>query len=70
MSKAELLKQKINLVLEDKEITLDEVKDVIEHLLVLDEYAKTDLEEIIADGKLDNTEQMQVRTIFQDLLDR
>lgn len=70
MSKAELLKQKINLALEDKEITLDEVKDVIEHLLVIDEYAKTDLEEIIADGKLDNTEQMQVRTIFQDLLDR
>ena len=70
MSKAELLKQKINLALEDKEITIDEVKDVIDHLLVLDEYAKTDLEEIIADGKLDNTEQMQVRTIFQDLLDR
>ena len=43
MSKAELLKQKINLVLEDKEITLDEVKDVIDHLLVIDEYAKNDL---------------------------
>ncbi|MCM8529317.1 MAG: hypothetical protein NE327_22535 [Lentisphaeraceae bacterium] len=70
MSKAELLKQKINLVLEDKEITLDEVKDVIDHLLVIDEYAKNDLEEIISDGKLDNTEQMQIRTIFQDLLDR
>lgn len=70
MSKAELLKQKIRLALEDKEITLNEVKDVIDHLLVIDEYAKTDLEEIIADGKLDNTEQMQIRTIFQDLLDR
>ncbi|MCM8539013.1 MAG: hypothetical protein NE328_01970 [Lentisphaeraceae bacterium] len=70
MSKAELLKQKIRLALEDKEITLNEVKDVIDHLLVIDEYAKTDLEEIIADGILDNTEQMQIRTIFQDLLDR
>lgn len=70
MSKAQLLKQKINLALEDKVITVDEVKGVIEALLVIDEYAKTDLEEIIADGKLDNTEQMQVRTIFQDLLDR
>ena len=70
MSKAELLKQKIKLALEDKNITIDEVKDVIAHLLVIDEYAKTDLEEIIADGKLDNTEQMQIRTIFQDLLDR
>ena len=70
MSKAELLKQKINIALEDKEITLDEVKEVIDHLLVLDEYAKTDLEDIIADGRIDNTEQMQIRTIFQDLLDR
>jgi|SaaInlStandDraft_1057018.scaffolds.fasta_scaffold310128_2 hypothetical protein len=70
MSKAELLKQKINMVLEDKIITIDEVKEVIDHLLVIDEYAKTDLEEIIADGRLDDTEQMQLRTIFQDLLDR
>ena len=70
MSKAELLKQKINDALEDKEITLEEVQDIIQHLLVIDEYAKTDLEEIIADGKIDATEQMQIRNILQNLLER
>lgn len=70
MSKAELLKQKINTALEDKEVTVEEVQDVISNLLTIDEYAKTDLEEIIADGRIDNSEQMQIRTIFQNLLER
>ncbi|MCM8531468.1 MAG: hypothetical protein NE330_09935 [Lentisphaeraceae bacterium] len=70
MSKAELLKQRINLALEDKEITLDEVQDVIKHLLPIDNFAKDNLEEIIADGRIDNSEQMEIRNIFQNLLER
>ena len=70
MSKAELLQQKITAALEDKEITLEEVQEVIAHLLAIDEYAKTDLEDIIADGRIDASEQMQIRNIFQNLLDR
>lgn len=70
MSKAELLKQKITAALEDKEITLEEVQEVIARLLAIDEYAKTDLEDIIADGRIDASEQMQIRNIFQNLLDR
>ncbi|MCM8536117.1 MAG: hypothetical protein NE334_09300 [Lentisphaeraceae bacterium] len=70
MSKAELLKQRINQALEDKEITLDEVRDVIKHLLPIDNFAKDNLEEIIADGRIDNSEQMEIRNIFQNLLER
>jgi len=70
MSKAKILKERITLALEDKVITVDEVREIIDHLLVIDDYAKIELEEIIADGRIDNSEQMHVRNVLLNLLER